>query len=237
MQRLLFLFIFFSLIPSFAHGQGLITLFDFNGSFQGWEIAEGSQYGDLQLYGGNMLASWIGWDRDNWKPQNPPLPAGAELKFQSSYLGDYSLATEFLADVIYCYSLPSGSNLPLQARLYLLTEMSPIPHFGSWTDPPDVSYWPNSNSFFQHFGEWTTLSSEQMPNLISMSTHEIHGLNNIQAIGVSFRSSVAFRGKVKIDNIRMRVHPIPEPATLILLGIGLGILAGLKRFRKKAAHS
>ncbi|RKY76106.1 hypothetical protein DRQ12_10625, partial [candidate division KSB1 bacterium] len=101
--------------------------------------------------------------------------------------------------------------LPLQARLYLIT--------GSGSN-----YYP---------GEWFNLFREPALNLISLSASGIPDLNNIQAIGIAFRSSVDFRGKVKIDNVR--VHVIPEPATLVLLGIGLGALAGARRLRKKTA--
>ena len=212
MRRLLSSFILLSLIASSVYGQGVvITLFDFNGDFQGWELVQGNQYGDKHLCGGNMLSSWIGWDTGNSMPKDPPIPAGTELRFQSSYLGDYSLATEFLADVYY-YSLPWNSPLlPLQARLYLIT--------GSGSN-----YYP---------GEWFNLFREPTLNLISLSASGIPDLNDIQAIGIAFRSSVDFRGKVKIDNVR--VHVIPEPATLVLLGIGLGALAGARRLRKKTA--
>jgi len=207
MRRSVPLLIFLSLANNFAHGQSIITLFDFTGDFQGWKLVEGSQYGDRHLCGGEMLSSWIGWDHDHGQPKDPLLPHGTELKFQSPYLGDYTLAIKFLADVYY-YSLPWGINLPLEARLYLLTG----------TDP---GYYP---------GEWITLSPEPTLNLIELPVAGIPDLNNIQALGIAFRSSVDFRGKVKIDNVRVQV--LPEPATLVLVGIGLGALAGARRFRK-----
>lgn len=213
--RPVFIILLFSTVTS---ASSIVHLFNFQGSYQGWELTEGSAYGDRHLCG-DALASWIGWDFPSWQEAGEALPAWTPLTFQYNHPFSLPNALELWADITF-YSLPEGVWLPLTAQMFITTQS-------------------NSGEMTTYYTDWQLLYSH-LVNKLALPTAGIPYLDNIQSIGISFRTYWDFRGKVCVEDVwaRLETTHTPEPGTWITLLSGIGILSigSLVRQKRRARN-